>query len=170
MAVFNQEEEIPCDKFASWHSAFEACQLIALNEEVPPAKGNEWALILSTFAKTSDRFFFTQVDLPVLTYSQSQVHGLLGQRAVSITPLQAGYGDIELPGIPLRSATSEGMHMPERSELEAGASEPSINSDKGPRGHQGEGMIEGVYTDYAVHSLHTHENSFKFSRFTQCPD
>ena len=94
--------------------------------------------------KPENRFHFTQVQLPKLALPPAAVHGLLGQRALRQPP----------SGAPAQPAGAGA-----RSAAELGAA-----AGFGP---QGEGAIEGVYTDYAVGALGEHDGS-RFTRFWHC--
>ena len=74
---------IDCAFFRQWPVAASACDEL-LRAAAPEDKRAEWTLLLAgVFLDPRNYFHFTQVDVPLLKYRQEQVHGLLGQRAIS---------------------------------------------------------------------------------------
>lgn len=80
---------IDCNRFQRWRSAASACADL-VRGTMPTGKREEWTLILAAVSLDQQRsyFHFMQVDVPLLRHPQEQVHGLLGQRAISPTGAQ----------------------------------------------------------------------------------
>ena len=96
---------------------------------------------------------FMEVELPRLALQQPHVHGLLGQRALRRRD----------EGAAARRGGHNGSITPG-----AGGGGASAREAAAARfGSQGEGAIEGVYTEYIVGALGEH-GSTRFNRFSHC--
>ena len=94
-----------------------------------------------------------EVELPRLALQQPHVHGLLGQRALRRRD----------EGAAARRGGHNGSITPG-----AGGGGASAREAAAARfGSQGEGAIEGVYTEYIVGALGEHGGT-RFNRFSHC--
>ncbi len=111
------------------------------------------------------RYPFTHVIAKSLNYTQGEVHGLLGQRAIDPAtprPRPTVAPPLDLPLV--------GGERKDYDMLAENAEGPAVGAPRrrlavSPSGHvpsQGEGFIEGNYKDYKVRELHSH--SFRFSK------
>ena len=94
-----------------------------------------------------------EVELPRLALQQPLVHGLLGQRAL------------------LRRDEAAALGAGDRS-ITPGAGGGGVSAREAAAarfGSQGEGAIEGVYTEYIVGALGEHGGT-RFSRFSHCAE
>lgn len=74
--------EVDCGDFSGYELAAKACKAVQ-DGSAPSHRRQEWLLILvMTTLPRSRQFHFTQIEVPFVGYSQSEVHGLLGVRAV----------------------------------------------------------------------------------------
>ena len=101
--------------------------------------------------------------MPRLELQQPHVHGLLGQRALRRrSEVQDGSSD----DAPLNVPRSRGsLAAPSIGSRGAGVREAAAAKF----GAQGEGAIEGVYTEYIVGALGQHTGT-RFNRFSNCED
>ena len=98
--------------------------------------------------------------MPRLELQQPHVHGLLGQRALRRrSEVQDGSADDAPLNVP-RSLAAPSVGSRGAGVREAAAAK---------FGAQGEGAIEGVYTEYIVGALGQHTGT-RFSRFLNCED
>ena len=132
--------QVDCANFISWPRAAAACKELQQGT-APAAQREEWVLILSLpTLRPAQRFFFTSVEISgVAADGETDVHGLLGQRAA-------------LGEAP--SGTSYSRSRGAFAEVEFGP--------------QGEGAIEGTYHDYRRPALHAHNHSSPYNRFSSC--
>ena len=140
--MLSLDGEVDCAHFAEWPHAAEACAQLSAGV-APAARREEWTMLLSLpRLRTDQRFFFVGLDVSRVADAQSQVHGLLGQRAV----VGGGVQDRQASVIGHRGATTPGF------------------------GPQGEGAIEGSYLDYAVALLEQHDgpSASRYNRFLGC--
>ena len=169
--------EVDCGDFSEYELAAKACKAVQ-DGSAPSHKRQEWLLILvMTTLPRSRLFHFTQIEVPFVGHSQSQVHGLLGQRAVkpaftrTIDPAaraaaaarEALFSD-RLPTGFLAAQDSTRRGLRDEPATGPGVGKVSASSMAELFGPQGEGAIEGHYSDYIVESLSEHDN-FKFSRY-----
>lgn len=173
---------IDCRSFKAWAAALAACEAL-LKGNAPEKRREEWTLMLATSVLNPDDFFhFAQVDVPYINHAQADVHGLLGQRTVSAM----------VPDPERRTEAAHASHLNETSasptrlnctgptvgscvpDLDAEHRQQMANVDPttlrvgvgaGGDHHQGEGVINGHYSEYMVGSLTQHQG-FRFSRFT----
>ena len=140
---------IDCKSFAQWPAAAASCD--ELRRGVAPAeRRDEWALMLvMPSLEAHNLFYFMQFDVPVLRYAQPQVHGLLGQRALSPAPADPAIG-----GEPETTTAGVGAR--------GGAS--LVEAANARFGHQGEGAIFGRYDQYLVPTIADH--GYTFGRFS----
>ena len=132
--------EIDCADYGLWTAAATACAAVQRGHG-----GSEALMMLAgPKLKPENRFHFTQVQLPKLALNPTAVHGLLGQRALRLPSSGAG---AQLAGA--------GEHGPAEVGTAAGY------------GSQGEGAIDGVYTDYVVGALGEHGTG-RFAKFGPC--
>ena len=102
--------------------------------------------------------------MPRLELQQPHVHGLLGQRALRRrSEVQDGSAD----DAPLNVPRSRGGSLAAPSVGSRGAGVREAAAAK--FGAQGEGAIEGVYTEYIVGALGQHTGT-RFNRFSNCED
>ena len=99
--------------------------------------------------------------MPRLELQQPHVHGLLGQRALRRRDeMQDGSADDQ----PLNAPYLRGSRLtPSIGSRGAGVREAA----SAKFGTQGEGAIEGVYTEYIVGALGQHTGT-RFNRFSNC--
>ena len=164
-------EELGCGLLSTaWTRARRACETLreVLRSESPLAA---WLALpeydrVATLARAASgnrtrqlRFYNALVE--ALPYAQRDVHGLLGQRSVSPSPMRATaaaepsrLGAFALPTSQLQEASAAGS---------AGTMQIAIGADGH---HQGEGAIEGSYRDYQVPWVSSHgPDAHKHSRF-----
>ena len=164
--------ELDCTDFSEWEMAEKACKAVQ-HGTAPPHKRQEWLLILvMTTLPSEQQFHFTQIEIPFVGHSQSQVHGLLGLRAV-----KPAFTRTIDPAARVAAAAREALFNDRSPTGSFGAQgfrgDPAVGPGVGRMsasntaelfGPQGEGAIEGHYSDYIVASLSEHDN-FKYSRF-----
>jgi len=171
---------IQCDDFKRWPVSFGACGLL-LRGGAPAAKREEWTLILASLSLNAhtDYFFFTQVDLPLIKHGQEDVHGLLGQTAISVRSTGAPNTATREAANETSSADPAATRAEEQLQRQPGTTslggqgrsasgQTSAESVHVEVSHQGEGTILGHYSEYMVASLAEHQG-FRFSRFTCAP-
>ena len=92
--------------------------------------------------------------LEALPYAQRDVHGLLGQRSVSPSPMRgpAAWGPNPLGALALSTAQLHAANGAAGGGS-AGTLQVAIDADGH---HQGEGAIEGSYRDYGVRYISSH--------------
>ena len=128
-----------------------------------------------TAGNRSKQLHFHNLDIDSLApYAQSEVSGLLGQRAISPAPMTQP--PVEQPG----GAEGEQLAPPTSTTLSAAlglggggvGTSTTIRAAVGADGHlQGEGAIAGSYRDYQVKWISSHgPGAFAYSRFTECAD
>ena len=146
--------EIDCADFARWPTAAAACTA-ALHGDT----SREVVLMLAgPKLRPEQRFHFMEVGVERLNLQAGEVHGLLGQRALATGAVKGdGVG-----GAPLGQAG-------------AGAASAAALMEAARRfGPQGEGAIEGVFTDYLRVALDAHGGARgrlggeRFERFDEC--
>ena len=169
---------VDCGNFSEYELAAAACKAVR-DGSAPAHRKEEWllTLVMATLPR-SRLFYFTQIDMPFVRHTQSQVHGLLGQRAI-----KPAFTRTIDPAARAAEAAREAL-LTDREPTgflgaKARTSRPGLRDDPatGPSvgrvsasntaelfGDQGEGAIEGHYSDYIVESLSEHD-SFKYSRF-----
>ena len=118
--------------------------------------------------------FVLQLTQSLLSIQSHQVHGLLGQRAISPAPMKQP--PVEQPG----GAEGQGEQLAPTTTLSAAlglggggvGTSTTIRAAVGADGHlQGEGAIAGSYRDYQVRWISSHgPGAFAYSRFTECAD
>ena len=113
------------------------------------ATPDELLLLAGPRLRPEQRFFFMQIELPHLDAGlvQGDAHGLLGQRALLAPRNDAG---------PMEGAARR-VTVGNRGGVEKLREAREF-------GKQGEGAIEGVYTDYLRHALNDHVGG-RFTRF-----
>jgi hypothetical protein len=132
---------IECDDFARWPGAYAACKTLSRGETLVNATAMVHTLTGLTL-RPEHRWHFMQIGLSRLKLKHGELHGLLGHRAL-------------LPGPTTSSTVRVGVGVD-------GAAAPAAF---GPAfGPQGEGVIEGHYTDYERPRLHEH-GGLRFGRF-----
>jgi hypothetical protein len=125
---------LTCSDYVRWSAALAACHKVAAYEARAGSTPSSHAIenqktilgAMRTMNSPKQRFWFGQLSLTRLAFPQQDVHGLLGQRAVSIS-----------------GQTFEAGVLSERRSVS-------------PLGKQGEGAIEGSYVDYKVERLNEH--------------
>ena len=140
--MLSYDVEIDCTAFARWQAAADACQALLHGTAADDVR-EQWVMILSLASglAADSRFYFMGLDVTkVVADSPADVHGLLGQRSVEAA-VDGG----------LASASVGARGMPA----------PSF-------GPQGEGAIEGLYSDYRIGELDVHDSPWPFNRFTHC--
>jgi len=155
---------IDCHRFKLWRNALAACEAL-LKGSAPKEDREEWTLMFATsMLNRSDFFYFAQVEIPFIVHAQADVHGLLGQRSVSVSQ----HTQQPALGRTIQSSMRWGA--------QTGHSENTANDTDPPKGYvhdaqtnnQGEGCISGHYSEYIVPSLADH-HGFRFSRFACVP-
>ena len=142
-------QRLDCKSFAQWPAAAASCDELRRGV-APAARRDEWALMLvMPSLEPHNLFYFMQFDVPVLRYAQPQVHGLLGQRALSPAPADPAIG-----GEPETITAGVGAR--------GGAS--LVEAANARFGHQGEGAIFGRYDQYLVPTIADH--GYTFGRFS----
>ena len=118
--------------------------------------------------KTRQLHFYNAL-VEALPYAQRDVHGLLGQRSVSPSPMRAvaAVGPNPLGALALSTAqlqaTTGAAGGAGGGGGSAGTLQVAIDADGH---HQGEGAIEGSYRDYRVRYISSHgPGAHKHSRF-----
>ena len=148
---------------AGWGRARRACELLraVLRREAPveswqalPNEDRVATLARLTDGNTSRQLFFYNALIEALPYAQGDVHGLLGQRSVSPSPMRAAasvapnpLGALALSTAQLQAANGAAGGG------SAGTLQVAIDADGH---HQGEGEIEGLYRDYRVRYISSH--------------
>ena len=182
MANLGGENGVPlsavdCGDFSEYELAAKACKAVQ-DGSAPSHNRQEWLLILvMTTLPRSQQFHFTQIEVPFVGHSQSQVHGLLGLRAVkpaftrTIDPAARAAAAAREALFNDRSPTGSfgAQDQPRPGLRDDPATGPGVGRVSASNaaelfGPQGEGAIEGHYSDYIVESLSEHD-SFKYSRF-----
>jgi len=144
-----EQTEIDCDDFRAWPLAAAACARVMRGE----ASQEEMLMLVGPRLRTDQRFHFMEVELRRLALQQPHVHGLLGQRALRRRD----------EGAAARRGGHNGSITPG-----AGGGGASAREAAAARfGSQGEGAIEGVYTEYIVGALGEHGGT-RFNRFSHC--
>ena len=140
--MLSYDVEIDCAAFARWQPAADACAAL-LGGTADDDVREEWVMILALASglAASSRFYFLGLDVTkVVADSPADVHGLLGQRSF----------EAAVDGVPTgASVGARGMPAPSF-------------------GPQGEGAIEGLYSDYRIGELDVHDSPWSFNRFTHC--
>ena len=127
---------IECDDFLRWPATHVTC--IRLSRGEPMANRSAIThLLTGPTLRPENRWHFMQIELPRLGLKHADIHGLLGSRAL-------------LPA-PTPSTVRVGVGVD-------GTTAPTAF------GPQGEGAIEGHYTDYKRSRLHEH-GGLRFGRF-----
>ena len=132
---------IECDVYARWPGTYAKCKALSRGEPLVNATAIVHALTGLTL-RPEHRWHFTQVELSRLKLKHGELHGLLGHRAL-------------LPGPTTPSTVRVGVGV------DGAAALPAFGPAFGP---QGEGAIEGHYTDYERPRLHEH-GGLRFGRF-----
>jgi len=134
--------DLDCADFAKWPVASAACGAL-MRGEAPADVREEWVMLLTLpTIRAEERFCFMGLGLANVAAAPHEVHGLLGQRVAATEQ-------------PLRSASVSARGV------------PSVVFGPG-FGPQGEGAIEGVYTDYRRDALHAHDTPSPHNRFLRC--
>ena len=175
--------QFDCSRLKEWPRAERACKVMrayARGEATLAAwqaLGENDRLALSAYFTAGNRskqLHFHNLHIDSLTpYTQSEVSGLLGQRAISPAPMTQP--PVEQPG------GAEGEQLaPPTTTLSAAlglggggvGTSTTIRAAVGADGHlQGEGAIAGSYRDYQVKWISSHgPGAFAYSRFTECVD
>ena len=174
---------IPRDNVArgEYELAAKACKAVQ-DGSAPSHNRQEWLLILvMTTLPRSQQFHFTQIEVPFVGHSQSQVHGLLGLRAVkpaftrTIDPAaraaaaarEALFSD-RLPTGFLAAQDSTRRGLRDEPATGPGVGKVSASSMAELFGPQGEGAIEGHYSDYIVESLSEHDTTSSTAGIRAC--
>ncbi len=114
----------------------------------------------------SRQYPFTHVMAKSLNYTQGDVHGLLGQRAIDPAPPRPRPVVAPPLDLPLAGGEKKDYDMLAKNSEEGPAvGTPRRRLAVSPSGHvpsQGEGFIEGNYKDYKVRELHAH--SFRYGK------
>ena len=125
--------EVDCAEFAPWQAASAACEAARQGRSAPETL----LLLVAARLPPEQRFHFMELEFsPRRELLQSELHGLLGQRALGTAAA----------GVTARGAI----------DLETGF------------GSQGEGAIEGVYTDYIMGALGEHGGTRFTMNFGHC--
>ena len=132
---------IECDDYARWPGTYAKCKALSRGEPLVNATAIVHALTGLTL-RPEHRWHFMQVELSRLKLKHGELHGLLGHRAL-------------LPGPTTPSTVRVGVGV------DGAAALPAFGPAFGP---QGEGAIEGHYTDYERPRLHEH-GGLRFGRF-----
>jgi len=186
---------IDCSHFANYASSLRACEVAraAARGEAPMTAWTNLSklekVILNAHFNRNDnnnrskQLHFHNVQLDSLhPYAQNEVHGLLGQRAISPAPMQApiefdplggdGIAPSELSMLASQSALSAAPTMGGGGGVGAGTTiHAVVQPDGEQRSHwtQGEGAIVGSYRDYQVKWVSSHgPGDFAYSRFVGC--
>ena len=168
---------VDCGDFSEYELAAKACTAVQ-DGSAPAHNRQEWLLILvMRTLPREQQFHFTQIEVPFVGHSQSQVHGLLGLRAVkpaftrTIDPAARAAAAAREALFNDRSPTGSfgAQDQPRPGLRDDPATGPGVGRVSASNtaelfGPQGEGAIEGHYSDYIVESLSEHD-SFKYSRF-----
>ena len=150
MVDLGTETEIDCADFKRWPAAARACAAVMTRYHEVGGAGisggastQETLLLLAgPRLRSEQRFHFMDIALTRLEFAQSQVHGLLGQRAL-------------LKGANATKAVTASASLAGRVEAEQ------------MFGPQGEGAIEGEYSEYIMGTLGEHGGG-RFTRFLHC--
>jgi len=155
--VFSDPHDTRCADFERWPEAKRACAEVAAHQMGGAARHSnstieKWLGILRLHKPHPDarRYPFTHVMIRSLGYEQREVHGLLGQRA------------IDPPRPPPGAAIAAARGAEQASSAGHGAHRALVSPTGSYASTQGEGYIEGSYTDYEVPELHHH--AFRFGR------
>lgn len=152
-----ESTEIDCLDFAAWPIAAASCARGLQGE----ASSEELLLLVGPKLRAEQRFHFMEVELPRLALQQPHVHGLLGQRALlPHGEMHDGSADDRPPN---RTHASGSRSTPGAGGRGAGVREAA----SAKFGTQGEGAIDGVYTEYIVDALGQH-TGMRFNRFSHC--
>ena len=163
--------------FTQWEMAEKACKAL-LHGSAPESQKHTWLLMLlmPTLAR-EQQFFFTQIEIPLVHHSQSEVHGLLGQRVV-----QPAFTRTINPAARTAAASQDALFddrpptgsfgaqdSPRRGVVNDPTTRPGVGQATASSmaelfGSQGEGAIVGHYSEYMVESISEHDR-FKYSRF-----
>ena len=150
------EPPFDCVPLATWARAHTVCKIAerALNPTLAVQAVQEWqalpptdrvaTMAYLTAGKASQQMHFHNVRVEALPFAQSEVHGLLGQRAVGpvppiATPNELAALDGSLTSTEQLSADATGTTI--RATVAADGKVPQL---------QGEGAIEGSYRSYQV--------------------
>ena len=155
--VVSNAHTTSCGAFTPWPAARRACDEVAMHQAAGAARysnstAEKWLTILRKHKPHPDarHYPFTHVTIRSLGYEQREVHGLLGQRA------------IEPPRPPPGAAIAAARGAEQASSAGHGAHRALVSPTGSYASTQGEGYIEGSYTDYEVPELHHH--AFRFGR------
>jgi len=190
MVDLGEAMELDCADYTRWTAAAAACAAVqraslrgTANEGNAdmPAMGTQEALLLLLGPKLQleQRFHFMQVELPRLDLPNGSAHGLLGQRALLRPGAEhdesgdtAALAAVDMPA--LHEDKLAGVRSSQDQRLTANVGVGVAAHGKATDvafGTQGEGAIEGVYTDYEVERLDDHIGTGRFKRFDlQCMD
>ena len=138
-------QRLDCKSFAQWFAAAASCDEL-WRGGAPAARRDEWALMLvMPSLEAHNLFYFMQFDVPVLRYAQPQVHGLLGQRALSPAARRAAGDAAAAPEAD--GGGGGGGDDDDESAAAAGARGGGLIAAAAAAGfgHQGEGAIVGAY-------------------------
>ena len=154
--VDRPEPPFDCVPLATWARAHKVCKIAerALNPALAVQAVQEWralppmdrvaTMAYLTAGNASQQMHFHNVRVEALPFAQSEVHGLLGQRAVGpvppiATPNELAALDGSLTSTEQLSADATGTTI--RATVAADGKVPQL---------QGEGAIEGSYRSYQV--------------------
>jgi hypothetical protein len=164
--------EVDCRDFVRWPAAHAACAAVRLGEH--PQQQEALLMLVGPRLRAEQRFHFMEVAMQQLELKQSQVHGLLGQRALRTEPTAAASAKTHLAAVGAGGVYPSEQRGPIK--LDGGvvvANHPDVAgaallTEAATRfGPQGEGAIEGVFTDYVATALEDHVGG-KFGRFAGC--
>ena len=171
------DEELDCSVLSTaWKRALRACETLrdVLRGASPlaawlalPEQDRVATLARATSGNRTRQLHFYNALVEALPYVQGDVHGLLGQRSVSPTPMRgpAAWGPNPLGALALSTAQLQTNNdgAAAGGGGSAGTLQVAIDADGH---HQGEGAIEGSYRDYQVRYVSSHgPGTHKHSRF-----
>jgi len=154
-AMTDLDGEIDCSRVRAWPAASAACDRLSTGGHALDDAARLSLLLRSAMDAPVRRFYFMELGVASLggMAQQAELHGLLGQRALLAAPaaeMLAPTRADEPTAIAVGVGARGGTH-----------------ALVGGFGSQGEGAIEGVYTDYEIGGLHEH-GGFRFSRWQIC--
>ena len=154
-AMTDLDGEVDCSRVSAWPAASAACDRLSRGGHASDDAARLSLLLRSAMDAPVRRFYFMELGVASLgsMVEQAELHGLLGQRALLVAPAA---DMLPPPRADEPAAIAIGVGAP-------GGTHALV----GDVGSQGEGAIEGVYTDYEVVGLHDH-GGFRFSRWQGC--
>ena len=164
--------EVDCGDFVRWPTAHAACAAVHLGKHRQQKEA--LLMLVGPQLRAKQRFHFMEVTLSQLDLEQTQVHGLLGQRALwthaATAPARRHVAGVGAGGtvLPSEPTTLERVEGAPRAASNRPVDGEALLTEAAKRfGEQGEGAIEGVFTDYLRGHLGAHMKG-KFARFAGC--